>query len=200
MTPKTFFVSDTHFGHKNICEYSNRPWANVDEMNVGMIRLWNETVNEHDHVYHLGDFAFARTLSDVQDYACQLNGHIHLILGNHDQLLRKEWEKNQSVPDDAWPFESIQEYAEVTIGKQLLVLGHYSFRVWNKSHHGSWNLFGHSHGHLPSPPDMQSMDVGVDATKVYRPITFDEVADFMSHKKWVPPVRRPRTREENLVF
>jgi hypothetical protein len=43
-----------------------------------------------------------------------------------------------------------------------------TMRVWNRSHHGSWHLYGHSHGRLPEPPTLLSMDVGVD-THDFRP-------------------------------
>jgi hypothetical protein len=29
------------------------------------------------------------------------------------------------------------------------VLCHYAMRVWNRSHHGAWHLYGHSQGESP---------------------------------------------------
>lgn len=58
----TFFTADTHFNHANILEYTNRPFLNVEEMDLEMIYRWNSVVRKNDLVFHLGDFAFATTL------------------------------------------------------------------------------------------------------------------------------------------
>ncbi len=91
---------------------------------------------------------------------------------------------------------------EVTVGKQHIVLCHYAMRTWNHMHHGSWHLYGHSHGSLSEAQGGLSMDVGVDAVAMrlsglpvgvkpalgttkeadYRPINIQEVAKIMSTK------------------
>lgn len=78
-----YITSDTHFGHKNIIEYCNRPFKDVDEMNKILIRNWNEVVGFDDIVWHLGDFAMGdKTL--WPSYRNQLNGTIMFWQGNHD--------------------------------------------------------------------------------------------------------------------
>jgi len=80
---ETWFISDTHFGHKNILEYEKeaRPFNTVEEMNEKLICNWNETVGIKDIVYHLGDFAFGKRNLDI---AARLNGRKRLVMGNHD--------------------------------------------------------------------------------------------------------------------
>ena len=80
---ETYFISDTHFGHKNILEYEKeaRPFDSLEEMNQKIIENWNKTVRPKDIIYHLGDFAFGR---DNIAIASRLNGRKKLILGNHD--------------------------------------------------------------------------------------------------------------------
>ncbi len=42
--------------------------------------------------------------------------------------------------------------AEISVHGQPIVICHYAMRVWNRSHHGAWHLYGHSHGNLPDTP------------------------------------------------
>ena len=49
---------------------------------------------------------------------------------------------------------------------------HYAFRVFNKSHYGALNFFGHSHGSLTG--NSQQIDVGVDSWN-YTPVSLEEI-------------------------
>ena len=177
-----FFTSDHHFGHKNIIKFSNRPFTSVEEMDETMIQRWNEKISPEDEVYHLGDVAF-RTHGSIKKILDRLNGKIHLIKGNHEkQALTYKFR-----------FESIQDYLELSVedeslrnGKQMIVLFHYAIKQWNKKHHGSYHLYGHSHGSLPDDIHSQSFDVGVDCHDFY-PISYEEVKAIMKQKEWTPP-------------
>lgn len=84
---KTFFTVDTHFNHKNIIEYAERPFKSLDHMNNEIIRRWNQRVEKHDFVIFLGDFAFKDSMASREsllEILSQLKGHITFIRGNHD--------------------------------------------------------------------------------------------------------------------
>jgi calcineurin-like phosphoesterase family protein len=181
---KIWFTSDTHFGHKNIIRYADRPFKSVEQMDAMLIKNWNEVVDYDDDVYHLGDFSLTtpeRTLRILE----QLNGNIHLIKGNHEKsVLQKSYTKEKFV----W----IKDYFELKVNDtdapgnlRTIVLLHYAMKVWNKSHHGAFHLYGHSHGSLPDDPKSLSFDVGVDSHN-YRPISYEEVKRIMSKKTWKP--------------
>lgn len=85
-----FFIADTHFGHKNIIRYENRPFQSVEEMDTELIKRWNQIVSTDDTVYHLGDFALT-TSSRIAEIVPQLNGHKILIKGNHDRNHSSDW-------------------------------------------------------------------------------------------------------------
>lgn len=179
----TWFISDTHFGHANIIKYSQRPYKDVDEMNEMMVQEWNKLVKPEDNVYHNGDFAFM-PYDKFRQLLWRLNGHIYVQLGNHDKVITQH--RNDLLKQGK--IVSIENYRELKIDGQMIVLFHYGQRVWNKSHHGSIHLYGHSHGSLP--PHGKSVDVGVDCKEItheYRPIHLDEILKYM------------KTREEAVV-
>ena len=57
--------------------------------------------------------------------------------------------------------------------------------IWDKCHHGSWHLFGHSHGSLKDNPNSLSFDVGCKIWD-YKPLEFEEVKRLMSLKTFKP--------------
>jgi len=176
---KIFFTSDTHFGHTNVIKYSNRPFPSIWEHDKALIKNWNDVVGKEDDVYHLGDFSLTGTGRTIQILS-QLNGKIHLLRGNHDKVTRKA---GVSIY-----FEWIKDYYELPIQENekghnhKIVLSHYAFRVWNKSHWGSWNLFGHSHGSLDTSNSGLQLDVGVDDNN-YTPVSYRQVKEMMAKKK-----------------
>lgn len=178
------FTSDLHFFHDNVVDYSKRPWT-AEEQTEKLISIWNSQVKKNDYVYHLGDFAFARSKKDydkVRDVISRLNGKKHFIVGNHCDS--KIWEMIRQDPSLAvW----VKDYAKIIIEKQKVILCHYAFRTWDCAHHGSFNLYGHSHGNLP--PIGKQLDVGIDnSIKVlgeYKMFEWSDIVEFMSQQNLV---------------
>jgi calcineurin-like phosphoesterase family protein len=173
------FTSDTHYGHANIIKYCNRPFANVDEMNTALATNINKVLPQGGILYHLGDWSMGGKTTPFA-FRTMLNNNIkvYLIEGNHDEsnIKNKEFLKL---------FEGVYPFLEKKINGQRITLCHYALRVWNKSHHGSWHLYGHSHGTLPDDPNSRSFDVGVDCHN-FRPLTFEEVRDIILRKNYIP--------------
>lgn len=210
--PETWFISDTHFYHKNITRGVSK-WPNASgvrdfddelEMTIHIINQINKYVGEDDTLYILGDFAFggkdniplARLLIHCKK--------IHYIYGNHDHHIRKSYQHL---------FTTCRDYAEISIKyrldtddantkmkKQKIILCHYALRVWNQAHHGSWQLHGHSHGSLipidingyyaneTADPLAKQIDVGVDSIfnlcGEYRPIAFSELYELFNSESY----------------
>ncbi|MBU1315143.1 MAG: metallophosphoesterase [Alphaproteobacteria bacterium] len=157
-----YFTSDTHFGDARVLRIDRRPFANMVEHDAALIETWNDTIGPDDEVWHLGDVMSSRSTEDAELLLSRLNGRKHLVIGNNDPV--------PVTQAAAWA--SVQHYAEIRLGDQLLVLCHYAFRTWNQMSKKSINLHGHSHGRLKPVP--RQFDVGVDARRL-RPVTLEEL-------------------------
>lgn len=82
-----WLTSDTHFGHDKDFIYSPRGFRNVAEMDKTLIENWNKVIKPNDTVYHLGDLMLGDNQNGLKCLN-QLNGHINIILGNHDSANR----------------------------------------------------------------------------------------------------------------
>lgn len=172
-----FFTADTHFNHVK-CQELFRPtrFSSLEEMNETIIERWNSKIGKSDRVYHLGDVALGSAV-ECQKILQRLNGQIYLIRGNHEQVAEHKLCSDRFV----W----IKNYFGLKIGEQKIYLMHYAMRTWNCMHHGSWQLYGHSHGTLQDNPNSLSFDVGVDCWDFY-PVSYSEVVAKMATKTFVP--------------
>ena len=166
-----WIIADTHFGHDNIRRYCKRPFVSVKEMDETIIENWNKVVKPCDTVIHCGDFSFG----EPETYRRRLKGNIILCLGNHD---RREKVRG---------FNHVTQIYETKIDGQRIVCCHYAMRTWNCSHHGSWHLWGHSHGSLQDDPCSLSFDVGVDSWN-FTPVSYEQIKAKMALKTWTSPI------------
>lgn len=192
-----YYTSDLHLGNSNIIKYEHRPWKTVEEMDAGLIGNWNQVVGRDDDVYVLGDFCFAGATKAIQYLEC-LNGHKHLIRGNHDKFMRQQkfkdyvlakehdyffatprshlWQHAPLIKDDGY-------YKHMNDGELEVILCHFPILYWDgMDDRGTIHLYGHMH----SRPGMQhphpdAYNVGVDVNN-YRPVT---LAQLMAKNKVV---------------
>jgi len=172
-----FFTSDTHFNHKNIIRFCNRPFSNVHTMNQIMIANWNSKVGKDDLVYHLGDVGLGNK-SKQHELVTQLNGTIILIRGNHDP-------KNQELAATEWfkecGFASVYEYKNLKFEEFGMTLVHNP----NREIERSYQLVLHGHFHSSKENRITKklygnllIDVGVDGNDFF-PYSFNEVVKLV---------------------
>lgn len=169
-----YFTSDTHYFHRNIIEYSKRPFASIEVMHEELVKRWNSVVEVTDTVYHLGDISFGREQA-TRELLHRLKGKIKFLHGNHDKgalILR---------PGD----EDLGSYHELSFQNQKVILCHYPFYTWNRGHRGSWMLHGHCHGNIDKRNEStRRLDVGVDGVASYYPLSFDDVRIIMNDRDY----------------
>ena len=170
-----YFTSDEHYYHKNIIDYSDRPFSSLDEMHEVLIQNHNKLVKPTDTTYHLGDYTFNNDYNEVFNHIKKFNGSHFFIKGSHDYWMRN------CVRSFTNNFHKI---LEITCENVHIVLCHYCMLTWPRSHYGSWHLFGHHHGQFTGNVG-KSYDVGVDNNE-YKPVSFDEIVEIM------------KTRPENI--
>lgn len=173
-----YYTSDLHFDHKNIIKYCNRPYANVDEMNKGLVANWNSRVKPEDTVYILGDLTLAGK-ERALEFLKQLKGNKILVIGNHDTFAYKD-----SFDSEAAHFccqverKAMCRVHDPFIDKSI-VLCHYPLAVWKHKEQGVLHFYGHVHNSTPERfPYLQQIDgaynVGADVQGWY-PRTAQEI-------------------------
>lgn len=174
-----WFTSDWHLFHKNIIDYSHRPFRFADgqpdlmAMHEALVANHNAVVKPGDRVYFLGDLAFPKKLTEghaLYKLLERFNGQKFWVKGNHDS--------SELVKRVGHVFVKVADYLDVKIGEQYIALSHYPMLRWNRGHYGAWMLHGHCHGELRYPFNGKIIDVGVDA-HAYAPVSFDAIDHCM---------------------
>ena len=212
-----YLTSDQHFGHSNIIKHCHRlqfmtdaersvmesgddnaisqlriSWESTARMDKALLDNINSVVGENDTLYHLGDFCWVRGSSEkiAAAYAKYRNQikckNIFLLFGNHDP---KHFSKGREAIKHL--FSGTFDNFSLKIGNHHYFLSHYAHAIWDKRHHGSYHLAGHSHARAEAwldsiMPGRFSMDIGVDSAYLllgeYRPFSLDEIEAIMSKR------------------
>lgn len=177
---ETHFVSDCHFAHKRIVEFTNRGVDTTQENHdEWLINLWNNQVTKQDKIYSLGDFSFSHKYEEVEAVVRRLNGQKFFLKGNHcDNKIMQKLAEKQLI--------TFYDYKEIKIGKQSTVLFHFPIAAFHKQAYGSWHLHGHSHGNYVIPTG-KILDVGLDsAYNIYgehRFFTEQDIETYMANRE-----------------
>lgn len=177
-------TSDTHYNHRKIIGYCERPWLFFDtdnrlrkergepyEVSDEIVRMHddylidrcNARLGEDAVLIHCGDVAW-NGRAKLGEYRDRLRAKaVYVCVGNHDD------------EDDlvhVFGREFVAERWEVAVdgpgGVRTAVADHYPGHSWQGSHRGTWLLFGHVHGkldrrHETNPGWLLSQDAGVES-------------------------------------
>lgn len=181
---KNWFSSDFHFGHTNVIKYDNRPFDSVKEMDNYILEGLEASFNKNDNFYYLGDFSLFKKhqIDNSEEYFKRIKEtgvNMFFIKGNHDHSdMIKLYNKYGTY---------LGEQKKIIVNNQEIILNHYRMDVWDKSHHGSWHLHGHSHHSLPERDSARCTDVGINGQGFdYLPLEFVDIEHIMSRKTFKP--------------
>lgn len=148
---KVFFISDLHFGHKDVIAFDQRPFKDVEEMDAEMIRKWNAKVSHDDHVFVIGDMFGGVTTAHAGEIVRSLNGKIHLIRGNHDP----RGQIFESLFEDVALYRQIQ--VRVRGVRQRVIMRHRFLPFFKGQNEGVVMLYGHTHDSIVARAEEQSI-------------------------------------------
>lgn len=166
-----WFTSDYHLSHKNIIEYCNRPFENVQVMDRTIVKNLERKLEPGDILYYLGDLTFDinaalhffKNFKDIQ---------IHFIIGNHDST---------KILEIAYKFcVTVSNLKVIKLNMQNIILCHYPISIDNDKHN-SWCLYGHSHGKRAQKE--REYDVSVDNND-FLPLSYHELTEIMRKSKF----------------
>jgi calcineurin-like phosphoesterase family protein len=194
---KLYFSSDFHAYHNPNWPtpiWETRGHLNAQDSAEKMLVMINNTVPEDGILYFLGDGFLNATdelcMSWLKSIKCRT---IRYLWGNHESNMYRIYKTEvlkQFGRDDieVYPLrianvEFMGNHLEIHVGKQMVILNHFPYRIFHKSHRGAWNLSGHSHlndpQRRPEFPLGKGLDVGIDYGKIW---SFDDIQDIMSTK------------------
>ena len=167
-----YFTSDLHFNHNKEFVYVPRGFNSVQGMNDTLYENWNNIVTDNDDIYVLGDFFLGTDYDYIRNVLDNLNGRIHLVIGNHDT-------PTKITEYTAW--NNIVEISDALRlrykGRQFFlchypVITSYPEQDFNKA---VINLFGHTHSKDKFYENRYYMyNVAIDAHD-NRPVSIEQV-------------------------
>lgn len=200
----TWFISDTHFDHKNILEYSSRPFKTVPEMNAKIISNIKRVVRPGDILIIVGDFQLGAKKVDLKEYIGQIKETgcvLVLVRGNHDY-------NNSEMVNCG--FDLSVDRLDLEIAKERVSITHFPYRqpVYKYLYYCMMNmLFGklfprrwwkeryywrkmpfkeeyHIHGHTHGSEIMNGFQINVSCEAVnYTPINIQKIGELISKHK-----------------
>jgi calcineurin-like phosphoesterase family protein len=153
---KRWFISDTHFSHKNIIKYASRPFTTVEEMDRSLIHNWNQSVEAEDQVFFLGDFGLG-DVEHLNSICAQLKGDKICIRGNHDR--NANWMMRIG-------FGLVLESAFLKVGSHTVELVH----IPTSPAPSHFQLHGHVHEKRPAKIISNQLNLCVEVWD-YKPVS-----------------------------
>lgn len=179
---KTWFISDNHFYHSNILNFTDdtgdliRPgFENMEHMNEHMVEKWNSVVGKNDKVYHLGDVVM-KTGAWAFEILDRLNGERVLIRGNHDKAKLNIYARY---------FKDVRSEIHMkTSERDMVIFTHRPIRIAGDDkefvERNTFNVHGHIHQNIID--DFRYINVSVEAID-YTPVSWHEIDKHILQRK-----------------
>lgn len=173
---KCAITSDLHLNHKNIIEYCNRPFKDVEDMNESLYDFLLDAKDKYEEILIVGD-----VLMGAKDDGISMLGAIkellgmpmHLVLGNHDMNRSKK----SFFPE--WLFYSETSFLWFEHNNKTIMFSHYPLFVDANSLRKAniegplINVHGHTHNYLMTDTEhVKYVNVCWDNLKSFETLEF----------------------------
>lgn len=186
-----YFTSDWHIQHKNIINFCQRPFKDIDEMAEALFYNYHSVVKDNDTVFFVGDLTIknnTKWIECVGDFYKQLKGKKFLILGNHDKFKTHDY-------IEYFGFESVTKYIYSKENGFYIIHDPSKCDFLDDLH----SIIIHGHIHHPTPfvlfseeygrlNNYHTYDCGVDANDFF-PISLNEIKGRLKngYKRTIKP-------------
>ncbi|PRR87389.1 metallophosphoesterase [Bacillus atrophaeus] len=181
----TWFISDPHFGHKNIIKYEGdkRPFTDTEHMDNVIIENFNNTVSEGDMVFWLGDMFFANS-KRIEYIVSRLKKTRNILIrGNHDNgISDTKFRRLGFDPHRMYLLENTVILSHEPISQVNMNRLIEEFRI-------CCNIHGHTHSEETGLDKLSHVCVSVENTG-FKPVSLE----WISSKRW-EGVKNPHWRE-----
>ena len=161
-----YFTSDLHFYHSTMPRVGRWLFGTAEEKNEFLVKQWNDTVEDGDEVYLLGDVSDGSG-EETNRILERLKGTKYLVIGNHDRYLDEE-------AFDTSLYAWTRQYHEMWYREEKFVLFHFPIEAWSGYGRDRIHLHGHLHRLEPICEPIRRYEVGVDAHDG-RPVSIDTI-------------------------
>jgi calcineurin-like phosphoesterase family protein len=181
MTRRYYCVADLHLEHEKMHKFTfedgtitrpnpitKLPFASMEEHDEFIIEQWNKTISYQDTVYVLGDVCInSRGIRKLG----LLNGRKILVPGNHDIFHYKEYGKY---------------FADIRgcIIRNKVIFSHFHIPEISMARY-ALNVHGHLHSFKVDHP--KYLNVGLEHTNNFCPISLDEIYAYRDSIKNMSP-------------
>ena len=170
-----YVTSDLHLGHRRVIEFAERPFKSLEEMNDTILTNLIAPLRKNDSLYILGDIAWNKTVMNELCARLPYGVDVFCNKGNHDSS--KVLKPNDKIKE-------VYYMKEIKLGGIPTTLCHYPMKIWNESHHNSFDLFGHIHKNEKFRQfDLVGKMLNVNCEfHDFTPWAEDEIIEYMSHQ------------------
>lgn len=200
----TYFISDTHFGHKNVINFCDRPFHDEFYMKEKLIENINKVVKEKDLLIWGGDIFFYHSKDEMKETMDRINCKRNILVkGNHDHkpriMMNGGFElcvdemvmtmAGEKVHFSHYPFRMPEWKYKYIVKKNkfLKKLTGKNRRIYPQRYHnkrpinkGQFLIHGHTHDKIRCRG--RQIHIGVDAWG-FRPVNMQEICNLIHRIK-----------------